>query len=901
MFLDRPAGYFTVSALFHLLYCLCALDVYYRSPFQDIGGLEAHRSTLPPLAKRVVFVTLDGAPADVVMTAMRKDMIAERDSGAAAADNVNVTAPFLASLFGEDAGVCWGVTHTHVPTESRPGHISLIAGFYEDPSAVKTGWEANVDMSFDTVWKEATWVWQWGAPEIVGIFAGGGHIETRAFPPELNDYAEDPRQVDTWVVDNMTHFFHGASKNETLAARLRSERVVFFLHFLGMDSAGHKFGTGGTGYLESMAHVDKCLRDASRVLDEFYGHDNETVYVITADHGMTRRGSHGDGSPEETRVPIIAYGAGLNPRCRERRGAPPSGVKFWQEAFSSLEEEVAYTRRRWAGAPSERIDLEPADVSILMASLLSSPLPVHSEGTVPLEYLAEDPAVRAHAAFTNLRQARTRVEGAADLRQERSKGWFTPWPQTEATEEAFQKFESDLASGEYSALLHGGAFETLIERYREGSVYYREYDRLFMTLAVGFAYVTWVLYSASMVTPKRTFRLHHFVPFAVGWAVVLPLVAVQGMTVRDGAYLIAPFFLLPFVVRQAPEVATMFRQELTWAQGLAAGGAVLAVGVGFQHRAMFSAALLAAAFALLVKGGDEGPTVVALAGCAVFTVLPCVGSDFVVLVAPSGLLLGGGALVVTRALRVPGFAVPTALVIFSSLLVAISDYLRNHGGGLPVINQALGWGVLVVSLVLPRLAAPAPSTHRLAYVLLCLHAPLILLSVGYEPLFMTALSALLLVVETRARRVRRLTITAQGTLLMFLVYFAFFATGNIASISSFDLPSVYRLQTQFDKGIMGVLLVFKLWIPLLAVCTTVLIINNYAVGKVFAVVAAAVGLSDIVALVFFATLRTSGSWKEIGHSISRFVIANLLTLILLILWGLSALYSKPAKSKRASD
>jgi phosphatidylinositol glycan class N len=139
--------------------------------------------------------------------------------------------------------------------------------------------------------------------------------------------------------------------------------------------------------------------------------------------------------------------------------------------------------------------------------------------------------------------------------------------------------------------------------------------------------------------------------------------------------------------------------------------------------------------------------------------------------------------------------------------------------------------------------------------------------------------------STNSNSFRPLNLT-DGRVALFFLFFiqaAFFCTGNIASVSSFSLDSVYRLIPVFDPFSQGALLILKLMVPFAVISANLGILNRrlgVAPSSLFMVVMA---ISDVLTLNFFWMVKDEGSWLDIGTTISHFFIASLLCIFIALL------------------
>ncbi|GLV46026.1 Phosphatidylinositol glycan anchor biosynthesis class N [Carabus blaptoides fortunei] len=784
------------------------------------------KSNIKPPAKRLVFIVSDGLRAETLY-----------GSNYTKLSEMENIAPYLSSIV-HNIG-CWGTSHTRVPTESRPGHVALIAGIYEDPSAVAKGWKEN-PVDFDTVFNESRYTWSWGSPDILPMFTkvSGKHVFAQSYSAEEEDFSgkQSTALLDKWVFDHFKQFLFSTGKEKQLSEQIRSDKVIFFLHLLGMDTAGHTHKPYSEEHIHNLLVVDEGVKEINDLVNNFYK-DNGTVFIFTSDHGMTDWGSHGAGSKFETETPFIAWGAGI------KRSVNP-------------------------------VNINQADIAPLISTLIGIPIPVNSVGILPTETLHLSMHEISSAMYANAKQICAQFKG----KQQRTKAnSFRIWYYEFAD---LQRDKLNAFEGAIELTIHGKEYAQAIKLCRElielslrGLDYYQNYYQRLLLSCVVLSYVGWIVLlflnltdypekrrlflSQENIQPNNSYGNKNInVPFAVSLVFTFLFTFLQSLP-----YMYYIYFATPQCIFWA--VCHKFRRGYNRIKGemrtrsvklrVLLHGIVYLIGVEILVWCFFNRAIISIPMCIMAvwpSMKQNLSTGIKLWWCiscitlAVFPLMPVVGTNFDLSLITRAVLLWIACAIVSCFLPIfrkekryiwTTFVQIVLLIIVLCNLIFI-DSTFGDKQGLARISQVISWLLLGISVVIPLFGSNRMQS-RLVTIMLSFVIPFISLSVSYEPMFMLNLFLNLMAwLSIEMKYDRYYYIVRYGRPLrttdprshvnfsdfrrayLFLLYsiLAFFGLGNIASLNSFDPMWVRCYLTVFSPFTMAALILFKTLIPYLA-------------------------------------------------------------------------------------
>jgi phosphatidylinositol glycan class N len=312
-----------------------------------------------------------------------------------------------------------------------------------------------------------------------------GRVDAYCYEAEFEDSSKDAWVLDEWVFEKVKKLFADAKTNATLDAQLRQEKNVFFLHLLGLDTTGHAHRPYSWQYLHNIQIVDRGVQEITKLIEEFYD-DDKTAFVFTADHGMSDWGSHGDGHPDNTRTPLIAWGAGITTPNKTTSGMAPGH----EDGFSA----------DWNLDTVERHDVDQADVAALMAYLVGLDFPTNNVGVLPLPYIDAAPKDKAQALLANAEEILEMYHVKEELKKS-TELRYKPFPglgdEAHSVEHRVAMIQKAI-DGDNAAEAIRQTYD-LIDLGVEGLRYLQTYDWLFLRTLITIGYVGWIVFAITTV------------------------------------------------------------------------------------------------------------------------------------------------------------------------------------------------------------------------------------------------------------------------------------------------------------------------------------------------------------------------------------------------------------------
>uniref|UniRef100_A0A0D9YU50 GPI ethanolamine phosphate transferase 1 n=1 Tax=Oryza glumipatula TaxID=40148 RepID=A0A0D9YU50_9ORYZ len=862
----------------HAVYMLSIFDIYFKSPIVHGMAPEPPRFSAPP-AKRLVLLVADG---------LRADKFFEPD------ERGRYRAPFLRGVIEEKGR--WGVSHARPPTESRPGHVAIIAGFYEDPSAV-TKETVSIVLPIDILGYLVLAVacgllylrfimdlfcvenlgYTDGRPILLSLILYSIKVDTLSrlavqilFPYSAAAYLTVPGVLIPMNMKTLRQFqglLNRSFEDAKLRQLLLQDKLVIFLHLLGCDTNGHAHRPYSNIYLNNVKVVDQIAESMYNLMESYFN-DNQTAYVFTADHGMSDKGyTCGSAMPAEFCWKLTYALFEIKQEMKQSSSLyfkPFKPLANYSLVLDQIEDLISAKDYENAMKHSEELRsmalaglhyFQTYDWFMLMT-------------TITLGYIGWMVNLILHVLQS-----------------------YTSFPAN--LQKRTQVYAKNTSVKVYIVGCFIMGFSSIILLLEKSPLLYHAY--LFMTIFL------WTRIVQNFEFIKAVWRELSNMPFKY----TMNLLNIS----------VISLFILEFLV-----MSFFDRKLYTWCFLILGILASSCVAIFIQASSALAAYVwlscwFLSLFTLMPAEIPENNNLVIFSGALI--ILTAMASRWM---ATNN---NNFWLYLTRAnKRDPQFSklffVQVVFVAISSIMVWISTSHRSQNKQLHPLHQMINWLIAGFAMVLP-LFSPSSVLSRLTSIFLGFAPPFLLLSIGYEAVFYSAFAMVLMgwiFVESAnlycseqngsARRSsivegsifgydeRCLQLSDLRIPLLFTILFnvAFFGTGNFASIASFEISSVYRFITIFSPFLMAALLIFKLFIPfMLVICTfsaITKVVRIPRLGCYFLVIL----LSDVMTIHFFFLVRNTGSWMEIGNSISHFGIVSAQVVFVLLLFALTNIFTK---------
>jgi len=190
-----------------------------------------------------------------------------------------------------------------MPSSSSPNWASMIMGAGPDLHGVTSNdWQP---WKFE---KPPAFIGSGGIfPTIFGVLREQQPEATMAV---FHDWKDFGRLLETNAPNVLRHVKDAIETAEAAMVYLRTNPPQFlFIHFDGVDHAGHAFGWTSPQYGKALELTDSLIGGILDTL-ETAGLRKKTIILVTADHGG-KGTRHGGNSPEELEIPWILNGPGV--------------------------------------------------------------------------------------------------------------------------------------------------------------------------------------------------------------------------------------------------------------------------------------------------------------------------------------------------------------------------------------------------------------------------------------------------------------------------------------------------------------------------------------------------------------------------------------------------------------